>query len=244
MCIEGGTVTIESAHYNQPEKVTPIPYAILQTGGELTLKNYDFDPIGSLASYYPDYIVQTEGGTLKISGGTFGKTFTGQIPLPFHVLESGSLIIDDGTFYNSISVEDGELTINGGTFYGLQSKNGKVTINGGDFNGSSYSISGQNINKPVIIEGGSLTITGGEFTATEYESVSAAIQIQAKAEVELSGGVYNDRAFHIDPSAGLTPESMLATGHGYFTLTQELQPDVQYKTMPYSTVTGMQVQGS
>lgn len=241
MCIEGGTVTIESAHYNQPEKVTPIPYAILQTGGELTLKNYDFDPIGSLASYYPDYIVQTEGGTLKISGGTFGKTFTGQIPLPFHVLESGSLIIDDGTFYNSISVEDGELTINGGTFYGLQSKNGKVTINGGDFNGSSYSISGQNINKPVIIEGGSLTITGGEFTATEYESVSAAIQIQAKAEVELSGGVYNDRAFHIDPSAGLTPESMLATGHGYFTLTQELQPDVQYKNDAIQHCNRMQV---
>lgn len=229
MRIEGGTVTIESAHYNQPEKVTPIPYAILQTGGELTLKNYDFDPIGSLASYYPDYIVQTEGGTLKISGGTFGKTFTGQIPLPFHLSESGSLIIDDGTFYNSLSLEDGELTINGGTFYGLQSKNGKVTINGGDFNGSDYSIGGQKINKPVIIEGGSLTITGGEFTAAEHESVSAAIQILAKAEVELSGGVYNNRAFHIDPSTGLTPGSMLAEGHGYFTLTQALQPDVQYK---------------
>ena len=241
MRIEGGTVTIESARYNQPEKVTPIPYAILQTGGELTLKNYDFDPIGSLASYYPDYIVQTEGGTLKVSGGTFGKTFTGQVPLPFHVLKSGSLIIDDGTFYNSISVEEGELTINGGTFYGLQSKKGKVTINGGDFNGSGYSINGQKINKPVIIEGGSLTITGGEFTATEYESVSAAIQILAKAEVELSGGVYNDRAFHIDPSAGLTPESMLATGYGYFTLTQELQPDVQYKNDAIQYYNRMQV---
>lgn len=251
MRIEGGTVTIDSAHYNQPEKVTPIPYAILQTGGELTLKNCDFYPIKDLASYYPKYIVQTEGGTfnlnedvgeigsggfnvtksgtLKVSGGTFGKTFTGQIPLPFHASEGGRLIIDDGTFYNSISVEEGELTINGGTFYGLQSKNGKVTINGGDFNGSDYSIGGQNINKPVIIEGGSLTITGGEFTATEYESVSAAIQILADAKVELSGGVYNNRAFHIDPSVSLTPGSMLATGHGYFTLTQELQPDVQYK---------------
>lgn len=230
MRIEGGTVTIESAHYNQPEEVTPIPYAILQTGGELTLKNYDFDPIWSLASYYPDYIVQTEGGTLKISGGTFGKTFAGeQNPLPFHVLKSGSLIIEDGTFYNSISVEEGELTINGGTFYGLQSKKGKVTINGGDFNGSSYSIGGQKINKPVIIEGGSLAITGGEFTAAEHESVSAAIQILADAKVELSGGVYNNRAFHIDPSVSLTPESMLAKGYGYFTLVQELQPDVLYK---------------
>ena len=126
-------------------------------------------------------------------------------------------------------MENGELTINGGTFYGLQSKNGKVTINGGNFNAINRSLNGQNINKPVIIEGGSLMITGGEFTATEYESVSAAIQILAKAEVELSGGVYNNRAFHIDPSAGLTPESMLAKGYGYFTLTQELQPGVRYK---------------
>lgn len=249
--IEGGMVMMESARYNQPEKVTPISYAILQTGGELTLKNCAFGPIWSLESYYPEYIVQTEGGalnlnddvgeigvggfnvtnsgTLKISGGTFGKTFTGQITLPFHVSEGGSLIIDDGTFYSSIPVEDGELTINGGTFYGLQSKNGKVTINGGDFNTNSHSMNGQKINKPVIIEGGSLTITGGEFTAVEHESVSAAIQILADAKVELSGGVYNNRAFHIDSSTGLTPESMLAKGCGYFTLTQELQPDVQYK---------------
>lgn len=249
--IEGGMVMMESARYNQPEKVTPISYAILQTGGELTLKNCAFGPIWSLESYYPEYIVQTEGGVLnlnddvgeigvggfnvinsgrlKISGGTFGKTFTGQITLPFHVSEGGSLIIDDGTFYSSIPVEDGELTINGGTFYGLQSKNGKVTINGGDFNTNSHSMNGQKINKPVIIEGGSLTITGGEFTAVEHESVSAAIQILADAKVELSGGVYNNRAFHIDSSTGLTPESMLAKGCGYFTLTQELQPDVQYK---------------
>lgn len=249
--IEDGMVMMESARYNQPEKVTPISYAILQTGGELTLKNCAFGPIWSLESYYPEYIVQTEGGVLnlnddvgeigvggfnvinsgrlKISGGTFGKTFTGQITLPFHVSEGGSLIIDDGTFYSSIPVEDGELTINGGTFYGLQSKNGKVTINGGDFNTNSHSINGQKINKPVIIEGGSLTITGGEFTAVEHESVSAAIQILADAKVELSGGVYNNRAFHIVSSTGLTPESMLAKGYGYFTLTQELQPDVQYK---------------
>lgn len=263
MRIEGGTVMMESARYNQPEEVAPISYAILQTGGELTFRNCDFSPIRSLESYYPKDIVQTEGGTfnlnkdagiieaggfnvtksgtLKISGGTFGKTFTGQVPLPFHASEGGSLIIDDGTFYNSISVEEGELTINGGTFYGLQSKKGKVTINGGDFNGSSSSINGQKINKPVIIEGGSLTIAGGEFTAAEHESVSAAIQILANAKVELSGGVYNNRAFYIAPSVGLTPESMLAKEHGYFTLTQELQPDVQYKNDAIQYYNRMQV---
>ena len=247
----GGTVTMESVSYSQSLDKETVSCAILQTGGELTFRNCNFRPISSSESYYPKNIVQTEGGTcnlnkdagtleaggfnvtksgtLKISGGTFGKTFSGLVPFPFHVSEGGSLIIDDGVFIGSIPVEDGVLTINGGTFYGLQSKKGKVTINGGNFNATGYSISGQKINKPVIIEGGSLTITGGEFTAAEHESVRAAIQILADAEVELSGGVYNDRAFHIDPSVGLTPESMLAKGYGYFTLTQELQPDVQYK---------------
>lgn len=261
--MEGGTVTMKSVSYSHSLDKETVSCAIRQTGGDMTLETCSFTPIRTVLEYYPEYVIQTEGGilnlngdegkvevggfnvtksgTLKISGGTFGKTFTGQIPLPFHASEGGRLIIDDGIFYNSISVEEGELTINGGTFYGLQSKKGKVTINGGDFNGSDYSIGGQNINKPVIIEGGSLTITGGEFTATEYESVSAAIQILAKAKVELSGGVYNDRAFHIDPSAGLTPESMLATGYGYFTLTQELQPDVQYKNDAIQHCNRMQV---
>lgn len=249
--MEGGTVTMKSVSYSHSLDKETVSCAILQTGGELTFRNCNFRPISSLESYYPKNIVQTEGGTcnlnkdagtleaggfnvtksgtLKIAGGTFGKTFSGLAPFPFHVSEGGSLIIDDGVFWGAIPVEDGELTINGGTFYGLQSKNGKVTINGGNFNATGYSISGQKINKPIIIEGGSLTITGGEFTAAEHESVSAAIQILADAEVELSGGVYNNRAFHIASSVDLTPESMLAKGYGYFTLTQELQPDVQYK---------------
>ncbi|RHU25298.1 hypothetical protein DXD68_15290 [Parabacteroides sp. TM07-1AC] len=249
--MEGGTVTMKSVSYSHSLDKETVSCAILQTGGELTFRNCNFRPINSLESYYPKNIVQTEGGTcnlnkdagtleaggfnvtksgtLKISGGTFGKTFSGLVPFPFHVSEGGSLIIDDGVFLGSIPVEGSELTINGGTFYGLQSKNGKITINGGNFNATDYSISGQKINKPIIIEGGNLTITGGEFTAAEHESVRAAIQILADAEVELSGGVYNNCAFHIDPSVGLTPESMLEKGYGYFTLTQELQPDVQYK---------------
>lgn len=263
MHIEGGTVTIESAHYNQPEKVAPISYAILQTGGELTFRNCDFSPIRSLESYYPKDIVQTEGGTfnlnkdagtieaggfnviksgtLKISGGTFGKTFTEQIPLPFHVSEGGSLIIGDGTFYNSISVEEGELTINGGTFYGLQSKKGKVTINGGDFNGSGYSINGQEINKPIVIEGGSLKITDGDFTGVRLETNGrAAIQFLAEAKVSISGGRYYDGAFDLGAS-GLTPLELLADGCGYFTLEQGLQPDVRYKNDAIQKVQSMQV---
>lgn len=261
--MEGGRVTMRSVNYSHPLDKETVSCAIRQIGGDLTLETCSFTPISTVLEYYPEYIVQTEGGVLnlnddvgeigvggfnvinsgklKISGGTFGKTFTGQITLPFHVSKGGSLIIDDGTFYSSIPVEDGELTINGGTFYGLQSKNGKVTINGGDFNAIGYSINGQKINKPVIIEGGSLTITGGEFTAVEHESVSAAIQILADAKVELSGGVYNNRAFHIDSSTGLTPESMLAKGYGYFTLTQELQPDVQYKNDAIQNNNRMQV---
>ena len=262
--ISGGNVLMESVGYGVPNKESEALYAIQQTGGELTFKNCNFQRWSDLSlSYYPKDIVQTEGGTfnlnkdvgiimlggfnitnsgtLKISGGTFGNTFDGRVLWPFHVSKSGNLIIDDGVFQGSVSVENGELTINGGTFYGLQSKNGKVTINGGNFNAINRSLNGQNINKPVIIEGGSLMITGGEFTATEYESVSAAIQILAKAEVELSGGVYNNRAFHIDPSAGLTPESMLAKGYGYFTLTQELQPDVQYKNDAIQYYNRMQV---
>lgn len=262
--VSGGNVLMDSVGYAVPYKDSGALYAILQTGGELTFKNCNFYCWKDLSlSYYPKDIVQMEGGTfnlnedagrieaggfnvtnigtLKILSGRFGQTFDGRPFWPFHVSESGNLIIKDGDFQGSVSVEDGELTIDGGTFYGLQSKNGKVTINGGNFNAINRSLNGQKINKPVIIEGGSLTITGGEFTATEYESVSAAIQILAKAEVELSGGVYNNRAFHIDPSAGLTPESMLATGHGYFTLTQELQPDVQYKNDAIQYYNRMQV---
>lgn len=205
--VEDGDVTFDqmlcALKYGTPA-TTPTSI-IQQKGGKILFKDCYLD---NNNERYVDYFIEMIAGSLIIDGGVYMHGERGLLHITGDMAHAE---IKNGGFY--------EKDYSGKSNYcAVYQEKGTVDITGGQFS------------NPVCIEGGTLNISKVDFlkNGAVWNNINANLHILGnQAKVSLSGGYYGGNAVYIAPGLSITPESLLADGCGFYTMNQELQPDVE-----------------
>lgn len=227
--IAGSPITIKL------EKEASMRYAgVTINGGDVTiLGNLKDDEDRCQRSYYMwQTPINIESGNLEISNCYFssnikqngGKLTFNNVYLDYRVAEinaiemnGGSFIINNGYYVNDngnnflhMTGDGAEVEIKDGHFVGMLDRGpsiyqqaGKLTIDNGLFQGR------------IAVEKGTLDINDILF-------ISEGLDILGDANITLHGGKYISRGSSVS-----IPANLLATGYGFYTCYQEIQPDIR-----------------
>ena len=219
--INGGDVTLTKGMFandngNQltgdPNK--KVDASITLINGKLTLGRNEFPKVSEGLEITNKYLVDIKGGECVLTDQQDASEFE---PICgnclFNVQQGGKLTVSKGSYSTNARVNDDLLTF-------IQSE-GEVNIEGGEFS-----------QERIIIKGGKLSVSKGTFKKpAAYDGKNnSCFYVLGDTDIKLSGGTYEGKAFYIDQNAtGVTAEKMLADRYGYYTIDQNLQPDVRYK---------------
>lgn len=138
-----------------------------------------------------------EKNAIEMNGGSF-------------IINNGYYVNDNGNNFLHITGDEAEVEIKDGHFVGMLDRGpsiyqqaGKLTIENGLFQGR------------IAVEKGTLDINDILF-------ISEGLDILGDANITLHGGKYISRGSSVS-----IPANLLATGYGFYTCYQEIQPDIR-----------------
>ena len=206
-------------------------------GGNVLLRK-----VGLSQSFKNQVIIN--GGQVTFEDITYMNQFPSSIEIPDNraavVLKDGTVTLQDS--YLSINTVDdnnadyfidlqgsSSLTIDGGYYkkageksFFQASENASVVIKDGEF---EY---------PFFLEKGTTTIEGGIFKDVfwifhpeEAKDTQACFRLSKEAKLILKGGKFVDNAIYPEDPSTMNPNDLLASGYGFYTWDQDIQPDIQ-----------------